>query len=254
MEQNFFESSTNSESHGDFSPKQKQCSITAPRRDAEKDGSSFECNICLDSAQDPVVTVCGHLYCWPCIYKWLHVQSSLSEDQREQKCPVCKTDISPSLLVPLYGRGTSSEVESKEPHLGLHIPPRPQPSGLITSISHPSQQLDENFYNSQSRSFLHQQYFPHTYGGYAAMASSNLGSTPMTNLFNPTIAMFGEMVHAGFFGSSGTNLFAYPHQNSYPFSGNNNLRTRRHEMQLDKSLSRVCIFLFCCIILCLLLF
>ena len=29
----------------------------------------FACNICLELAQDPVVTQCGHLYCWPCIYK-----------------------------------------------------------------------------------------------------------------------------------------------------------------------------------------
>lgn len=29
----------------------------------------FECNICLEVAQEPVVTQCGHLYCWPCIYK-----------------------------------------------------------------------------------------------------------------------------------------------------------------------------------------
>jgi|TARA_B110000977_G_scaffold188631_1_gene257137 E3 ubiquitin-protein ligase RNF5 len=31
--------------------------------------SYFECNICLELASDPVVTQCGHLYCWPCIYK-----------------------------------------------------------------------------------------------------------------------------------------------------------------------------------------
>ena len=31
----------------------------------------FECNICLELAQDPVVTQCGHLYCWPCIYKYV---------------------------------------------------------------------------------------------------------------------------------------------------------------------------------------
>ncbi|VAI58924.1 unnamed protein product [Triticum turgidum subsp. durum] len=29
----------------------------------------FDCNICLDFAVEPVVTLCGHLYCWPCIYE-----------------------------------------------------------------------------------------------------------------------------------------------------------------------------------------
>lgn len=58
----------------------------------------FECNICLDSAQEPVVTFCGHLYCWPCIYKWL-------ECSAEPACPVCKAAVSPRKLVPVYGRG-----------------------------------------------------------------------------------------------------------------------------------------------------
>lgn len=33
------------------------------------EGGSFECNICLELAQDPVVTLCGHLFCWPCLYR-----------------------------------------------------------------------------------------------------------------------------------------------------------------------------------------
>jgi E3 ubiquitin-protein ligase RNF5 len=33
--------------------------------------SMYECNICLESARDPVVTQCGHLYCWKCIYEWI---------------------------------------------------------------------------------------------------------------------------------------------------------------------------------------
>ena len=34
--------------------------------DAER---SFECNICLDVARDAVVSMCGHLFCWPCLHQ-----------------------------------------------------------------------------------------------------------------------------------------------------------------------------------------
>ena len=35
----------------------------------------FLCNICLEQDNDPVVTLCGHLFCWPCIFQWLHAHS-----------------------------------------------------------------------------------------------------------------------------------------------------------------------------------
>jgi hypothetical protein len=35
----------------------------------EEDTSAFECNVCLELAKEPVVTLCGHLYCWPCLYR-----------------------------------------------------------------------------------------------------------------------------------------------------------------------------------------
>ncbi|PRQ58719.1 putative transcription factor C2H2 family [Rosa chinensis] len=57
-------------------------SILGAIADSENSKGGFDCNICSDFAHEPVVTLCGHLCCWPCIYKWLHVQSaSLASDE-----------------------------------------------------------------------------------------------------------------------------------------------------------------------------
>jgi len=71
----------------------------------------FECNICLDTASDPVVTMCGHFYCWPCIAMWL---------ERSDQCPVCKSVISKEKIIPVYARGA----ERKDPR-EKDIPHRP---------------------------------------------------------------------------------------------------------------------------------
>eukprot|EP00164_Ancoracysta_twista_P002923 GFYU01003892.1.p1 GENE.GFYU01003892.1~~GFYU01003892.1.p1 ORF type:complete len:234 (+),score=29.83 GFYU01003892.1:19-720(+) len=76
----------------------------------------FECNICLDNVDAPVLTVCGHLFCWPCIYKWL---------QNSPTCPVCKAGVTKENLVPIYGRtdNPQSDPRKKVPE---DIPHRPQ--------------------------------------------------------------------------------------------------------------------------------
>ena len=66
------------------------------------DQATFDCNICLDRARKPIVTLCGHLYCSSCIDKWLRVGN---ETRERPTCPVCKQD---TRLVPIYGRGASS--------------------------------------------------------------------------------------------------------------------------------------------------
>ncbi|KAE8681079.1 expansin-A12-like [Hibiscus syriacus] len=242
MESNFFEQESHFESDGDISLKHKWNSIPDPTRELEKDSGCFDCSICFESAKDPVVTLCGHLYCWPCIYKWLQLRtSSLDSGPQQKSCPVCKASISSGSLVPLYGHGASSQSHSKNPHSDMVIPQRPP--RLTSNITPTSLHLN------------HQQYFPHPYGGgYATLASSDLGGISTTNSFHPTMGMLGEMVSARMFGSSNRSMFAYPNQASYHFSRNNNLRMRRQEIKVDKSLSRVSMFLLCCIILCLLLF
>ncbi|XP_041027591.1 uncharacterized protein LOC121267670 isoform X1 [Juglans microcarpa x Juglans regia] len=81
------------------------------------DGSFFDCNICLDLARDPVVTCCGHLFCWPCLYRWLHVHSDAKE------CPVCKGEVTIKSVTPVYGRGNN--IREPEEDSSLKIPPRP---------------------------------------------------------------------------------------------------------------------------------
>jgi E3 ubiquitin-protein ligase RNF5 len=100
------------------------CELDALRRqklDAyKKDGncgcnSSFECNICLEAAKEPVVTPCGHLFCWPCLYQWLHGHSAHSE------CPVCKGEVLEVNVTPIYGRGGDERHASSN-----DVPPRPR--------------------------------------------------------------------------------------------------------------------------------
>ncbi|OWM82649.1 uncharacterized protein LOC116208024 [Punica granatum] len=81
------------------------------------DGSFFDCNICLDLARDPVVTCCGHLFCWPCLYRWLHLHPDVKE------CPVCKGEVTVKNVTPIYGRGNHGR--EPEDDSGLKIPLRP---------------------------------------------------------------------------------------------------------------------------------
>lgn len=74
----------------------------------------FECNICLDTPRDAVVSMCGHLFCWPCLHRWFETK------QNSQVCPVCKSGLDHSKVVPIYGRGSgNTDPRSK-------VPPRPR--------------------------------------------------------------------------------------------------------------------------------
>ncbi|TWW65563.1 E3 ubiquitin-protein ligase RNF5 [Takifugu flavidus] len=121
----------------------------------ERERASFECNICLDTARDAVISMCGHLFCWPCLHQvnippintllfgggvslalawrasclspdlwnadalpcpqWLETRPS------RQQCPVCNAGISREKVIPLYGRGSASQEDPR-----LKTPPRPQ--------------------------------------------------------------------------------------------------------------------------------
>ncbi|GMH12086.1 hypothetical protein Nepgr_013927 [Nepenthes gracilis] len=211
---------------------------------------SFDCNICLDVVQDPVVTFCGHLFCWPCIYKWIHLQSISPKNPNHQPlCPVCKAEVSVDALIPLYG-GCQS-METKGP--GLSVPQRPAgppPCGVhdladYTTVagSHTTLQLQHQSYPHRTQS-----YYNHP-GSYATSMPVGLAGPSTFHLSN---SVFGGMILSWIFGNSPTRQYTYT--NSYHLSGFGHVRARQWVMQMDRSLSRVSFFLFCCMILCLLFF
>lgn len=86
----------------------------------KEEPTDFDCNVCFEVAKEPVVTCCGHLFCWPCLFQWLHVHGNVNGE-----CPVCKGNVNENSVVPIYGRG-SSNLNRCEKVEGLKIPPRPQ--------------------------------------------------------------------------------------------------------------------------------
>ncbi|KAH9085219.1 hypothetical protein LEN26_020527 [Aphanomyces euteiches] len=42
------------------------------------------CAICMEMPTDPVETTCGHVYCRPCLHRWL---------SRNDSCPMCRRQV-----------------------------------------------------------------------------------------------------------------------------------------------------------------
>ncbi|KAI5657072.1 hypothetical protein M9H77_25865 [Catharanthus roseus] len=226
-------------------------SLPALTAESENISACFDCSICLDFARDPVVTLCGHLYCWPCIYQWMQQSQSTSVSSNGcAQCPVCKAEISHEMVVPLYGRGRMLAENVPDNNMAassnMIIPPRPN----ATSSTHYQQLSHENSHQEDNQSFLHPDSI-HTEDEPLPELSNAAGSTMATVVCHPMVGMLGEMVYARVFGNS-ESLYVYP--NSYCLAGSNNARLRRQERMANKYLNRVSIFLLCCVLYCLLLF
>ncbi|KAL3821475.1 hypothetical protein ACJIZ3_007380 [Penstemon smallii] len=234
-----------SEFYEDDASLQNWNSLNSTKEVTETNSSGgFECNICLDLVQDPVVTFCGHLYCWPCIYRWINSQEVYPEnpDPPQPQCPVCKADVSQKTLIPLYGRGQNSSKDTAS-DLGLVIPQRPSSPRCGGDTLVPNMTGNPSY----NRSYVG----PNQYGNYMDPPRVRLGGSS-SSMVDPMIGMLGEMVYSRMFGNSDTSLYTYP--SSYRLASSSSPRLRRQMRQADKSLSRICFFLCCCVMLCLLLF
>ncbi|XP_074592851.1 E3 ubiquitin-protein ligase RMA1H1-like [Curcuma longa] len=180
----------------------------------------FDCNICLDLVVDPVVTLCGHLYCWPCIYKWMQVES-----MSHRQCPVCKAFLSRDTIVPLFGRGRDSS-----PKVAQGIPHRPAINFNHDSTA--SNLTQQSQFQQQQQQHQHHQ---HHLNDSIAYVDSSLLTT----------------------GIGGLAFWILPwlHSRRYVLTlSGNNPRLQRQELQVESSLHQIWVFLFFCAVVCLLVF
>ncbi|KAM7508968.1 hypothetical protein LguiA_019421 [Lonicera macranthoides] len=70
-------------------------------------------------AKEPILTCCGHLFCWVCFFKLPYVDSTAKE------CPVCKGEVTDTNITPIYGNGNDTRVLEME-STDSKLPPRPR--------------------------------------------------------------------------------------------------------------------------------
>lgn len=229
----------------------------------------FDCNICLDFAVDPVVTLCGHLYCWPCIYKWLHIESA-----SVQQCPVCKASLSQDSLVPLYGRG-----HTKHTNQSFDIPRRPS-----SSVHHRGQSEiePESAISDEDESYVeihpipvhrhrHHHYHVHQHEHHHHYPHHGPSNDFLSAPSSPSLGATNRVIHStagGVLGGMAIAVLPWMFRNHqeatsmhfaspspyYAGSNGGSPRQRRQEMEVESSLHQIWVFLFCCAMLCLLLF
>ena len=110
------------------------------KRDRTKeipDDEKWKCPICYDSLNQPVVTQCGHAFCWPCINEWL---------KRSNVCPVCHGTIDLKHLIPIYGQGEEANLDSPPP-------PKPEYQNIHT-FTYPN--VHQTFANAVNNFMNHQ--------------------------------------------------------------------------------------------------
>jgi hypothetical protein len=79
-----------------------------PRKPMSEDDSPphWRCLLCGKPFQSPVISRCGHMFCWSCISTHLESNSS---------CPICSEHVEKSNLIPIYGQAKQSACDDRPP-------------------------------------------------------------------------------------------------------------------------------------------
>lgn len=211
-------------------------------------GGCFDCNICFECATEPVATLCGHLYCWPCIYEWLCPDEDAdARSSARRQCPVCKAAVSADALVPLYGRGGSSR--AKKPSRGpASIPRRPALRQSVQDSDNGAHNHRNVETDAPARTPRHHAEGAQ-FGGLLPAPFVDRGmmhSTAGGVLGGMAVAVL-PWVLRGQAQAPGMYYSNPPYHLMNP-------RQRRRHMELERSLHQIWFFLFVFVLLCLLLF
>jgi hypothetical protein len=93
-------------------------SAPPPDDRSARDAPSSEpwtCAVCFGALRQPVVTPCGHIFCWGCVAEWL---------RRSETCPACGGAVQLSGLIPVYGQGEAADLSGPPPPRPDYIPSR----------------------------------------------------------------------------------------------------------------------------------
>lgn len=94
--------------------------------EGEEASSSWECNICFEALriEQSCLTTCGHLYCWPCLHRWM---DTFREKTSPPVCPVCKNVLNSERIIPIFGRGADVASDPRVQERQSGVPSRPPP-------------------------------------------------------------------------------------------------------------------------------
>eukprot|EP00434_Breviolum_minutum_P045925 symbB.v1.2.041286.t1/scaffold8016.1/size8171/1 len=149
--------------------------------------ASFECNICLEQASEPVVTRCGHLFCWACLHQWLNAATAaeeavasyridlfcpnfLTEAHRSTQmspsssrgktasaCPICKASVTIQNVIPVYTRSNQSDPRNSYPNLPSRPPgerPEPEPASVLALQAFQNGGIPESYGYTSGQGFF----------------------------------------------------------------------------------------------------
>lgn len=97
-------------------------------RENDRSGREYMCDICYLHLEDPVLTQCGHLFCWKCIYIWSQSIGGC------KSCPTCRNEMGIDEVIPILA-ACSREGSSS-------CPPRPGNNKKIVRVIVPGMKIN----------------------------------------------------------------------------------------------------------------